>query len=222
MSETPQKLKPIRSYVRRERRMNYMREEAFNRLWEKYGLDVKNPLPNNGYILEIGFGYGDALIASAIKNPDKNYIGIEVYRPGVEKIFTLIDDNKLTNVKVYHEDAMLVLNESIPDNSLEGVRLCFPDPWPKRRHYKRRLVNPNFIDLIYKKLKVNGFFHFASDWEDYVDWTKKLFQSCGVTLAILPFNERMASVTPERPMTNFARAGIAAGRKISDLIFVKL
>ena len=214
--------KPIRSFVRRERRMTKEREANFQQLWQCYGLtiadgicDARKVFQNQApTILEIGFGDGEALLAAARANPHHNYIGIEVYRPGVEAVLHALDKENIPNVRVYSEDALLVLEKALPDASLAAILLFFSDPWPKRCHHKRRLVRSLFIDLISNKLHQVGYFHFATDWEDYAEHVAKLMQkdtrfACCVYDCILY----------PRPSTKFERTGIKAGRGIYDLVY---
>lgn len=201
----------IQSFVRRERRMTEARAAVFNDLWAKYNINWESF--NSPIILEIGFGNGEALIASALKYPEQNYLGIEVYRSGIEKLLLSVDEHQLTNVLVCEGDALLILQKHIPDKSLTGVRLFFPDPWSKRRHHKRRLVNEAFLELLAQKLLPGGYFHFATDWEDYAEWVLKVVAQSELQFDLLE-NPQL-----DRIITKFAQTGIDAGREIYDLVF---
>ena len=202
--------------------MTKEREAIFQQLWQRYGLsvadgiyDVQKVFQNQKpTILEIGFGDGEALLAAARANPHNNYLGIEVYRPGVENVLHVLDEENLPNVRVYSEDALQVLEKNLPDASLDAILLFFSDPWPKRCHHKRRLVRSLFIDLISNRLRQGGYFHFATDWEDYAEHVAKLMQK----------NTRFACCVYDcilcpRPSTKFERTGVKAGRKIYDLVY---
>jgi tRNA (guanine-N7-)-methyltransferase len=166
-------------------------------------------------ILEIGFGMGDSLSQMAINNPDINYIGIEVHRPGVGSLLATIDENSISNIRVINHDAVEVLQNNIVDDSLDGIQVFFPDPWPKKRHFKRRLIQTPFIELLTRKLKTNGKLHIATDWKNYAEWIEDIMgQSAHFT--------RQAQNTPHnRPMTKFEKRGLDLGHGVWDMIYLK-
>lgn len=170
--------------------------------------------------IEIGFGNGDSLAQMATANPDKNFIGIEVHRPGVGHLMMQLEQNGINNVRIYCHDAMEIIEQKIADNSLDAMYLFFPDPWPKKKHHKRRIVRPGFVDLIVKKLKPGGYFHAATDWEHYAH----------AMLELLSAHDGLNNASPsnsycERPdyrlLTKFEQRGIRLGHGVWDLIFIK-
>ena len=215
----------IRSFMRRQGRATDSQKNALETLWDKYCLDPAQPVNFDDafqrqapLILEIGFGNGDSLAAMAEKNPDLNYLGIEVHKPGVGRLMLLLEQKKLTNVRIYHHDAIEILEQRIPDHSLTGVQLFFPDPWQKRCHHKRRIVKPSFVELLTKKLILGGYFHAATDWEHYA---KEM-------LGVISANEKLLNTSknktycerPEyRPLTKFEQRGVRLGHGVWDLIF---
>ncbi|MDD5271574.1 MAG: tRNA (guanosine(46)-N7)-methyltransferase TrmB [Methylovulum sp.] len=222
-SDTP--LKKIRSFIRRQGRLTTGQQLALDTHWDSYCLS-----PDIGYdfnevfgrsaplILEIGFGNGESLAKMAQANPDKDYLGIEVHRPGVGHLLMLLAQGNISNVRIYCHDAIEILEQKIPDHSLAGVHLFFPDPWPKKRHHKRRIVNPGFIGLLLKKLVAGGYFHAATDWQHYAQWM----------LEILAAEPRLHNTSaagdycarPDyRPLTKFEQRGLRLGHGVWDLIF---
>jgi len=171
-------------------------------------------------IVEIGFGNGDSLAKMAAANPDTDYIGIEVHRPGVGHLMMLLDLQGLTNVRIYCHDAIDILEHKLPDASLTGVHLFFPDPWPKKKHHKRRIVRPSFITLLLKKLKVGGYFHAATDWENYAE---NMLEVLSADAGLLNSSETGDYCPrPEyRPLTKFEQRGLRLGHGVWDLIFTK-
>jgi tRNA (guanine-N7-)-methyltransferase len=217
----------IKSYVLRQGRLTRGQQQALVQLWPEFGIDFsqhrleldqvfrrKAPL-----ILEIGFGNGESLIKQASDCPDNNYLGIEVHRPGVGHLLRLASDAALTNIRVINHDAVEVLQQQIPDSSIDVVQLFFPDPWHKKRHHKRRIVNTAFIGLIHRKLKPGGIFHLATDWEDYAEYM----------LAIMEQAEGFSNDAgkgeyanqAERPSTRFEHRGKRLGHRVRDLVFRK-
>ncbi|MGV0036240.1 MAG: tRNA (guanosine(46)-N7)-methyltransferase TrmB [Candidatus Azotimanducaceae bacterium WSBS_2022_MAG_OTU7] len=186
--------------------------------WPKFGrtiddgmLDPSSQFPVDGPLhLEIGFGMGDSLAQQARSNPSTNYIGIEVHRPGVGHILMLMDDYELDNLCLYSEDSIDVLREVIPEKSLDAVQVFFPDPWPKKKHHKRRILSRDFIDVLEPKLNANGLVHIATDWQPYAEEIETLFDS-------LTQFEGVAA--PLRPQTKFERRGLKLGHKIFDLAY---
>jgi len=221
-------LRSIRSFVRREGRITARQQQALEILWPQFGVEFKQEEIDfktlfgreAPVVLEIGFGMGQSLVALASQNPDKNYLGIEVHRPGVGALLQGLMDHNLKNVRVVMADAKEVLELQIPDQSLEAVLLFFPDPWPKKRHHKRRLVQPDFLELVAQKLKKGGYLHMATDWENYAEQmlalasaSKAFDNAAGVGL----YTPRPQS----RPLTKFERRGQKLGHGVWDLLFIK-
>lgn len=218
--------RPIRSFVRREGRMTDAQRRALETLWPKYGLEPgESPLDLDALfgrraprLLEIGFGMGDALLEMAERHPENDYLGIEVHRPGVGRLLARLEEKGLRNVRVICADAVEVLRKAIPDASLDAVYLFFPDPWPKKRHHKRRIVQPPFVALLGQKLTHGGILHMATDWEDYAQYMLAVLSAApGFANTAGP-----GAFTPrqeERPMTKFERRGERLGHPVWDLVF---
>lgn len=217
----------IRSFIRRQGRATTGQKLALETLWEKYCLaphthyDFEHVFARKApLIIEIGFGNGAALAQMAADHPDTNFIGIEVHRPGVGHLMMLLDQQGLNNVRIFHHDAIEILEQSIADCSISGVHLFFPDPWQKRRHHKRRIVKPSFIDLLKKKLITNGYFHAATDWENYAkDMLSVLSADTGLINQSL--DKRFCERPDYRPLTKFEQRGLKLGHGVWDLIFRK-
>ena len=216
----------IRSFVRREGRLTPGQRRALERLWPVYGIEAGGgPLEFAALFgraapvwLEIGFGNGEALLEMAAGHPERDWLGVEVHRPGVGRLLRGLEAGGLENVRVLQEDAVEVLQERIPPASLAGICLFFPDPWPKKRHHKRRILQPPFTALVRDRLEPGGRFHFATDWRDYAE------QALAV-LEATPGLENLAgpgrfSPRPEtRPLTRFERRGRALGHGVWDLLY---
>jgi tRNA (guanine-N7-)-methyltransferase len=221
--------RPIRSYVLREGRMTDAQRTAFDRLWSRFGLDYRpgtkldpRAVFGNGRpsCLEIGFGNGDALATMAAAHPQRNYLGIEVHRPGVGHLLLQLEREALENVRVLRHDAAEILRHGLPDRSLEGVYLFFPDPWPKKRHHKRRIVQPVFLAQLARVIRPGGFVHMATDWEEYAR------QMLDALRAAAEFTNSAAdgAYVPrpaERPLTRFERRGQRLGHGVWDLLFLR-
>ena len=227
MSEksNPDFLRRIRSFVKREGRLTPGQETAIKTGWPLYGLDSTvriNPVAlfanNHPITLEIGFGNGESLATMAENNPDRNFIGIEVHRPGVGHLLRIILEKKLSNIRLFDTDAIEVLQQAIPEHSLDCVQLFFPDPWHKKRHHKRRIVQTEFLNLIHSTLKTGGRFHAATDWENYAEHMMSTLNAHpGFTNSTEPnYAER-----PEyRPLTKFENRGLRLGHGVWDMIFL--
>lgn len=173
----------IRSFVRRQGRMSEGQKKAFVDIWPRYGLNPQTKIDDIDVlfgrvapkILEIGFGMGQSLIALAHQYPEYDFIGIEVHRPGVGSVLEQIEKNQLTNLRLFCEDAVKILTDCIPNQSLAKILILFPDPWQKKRHHKRRLIQPTFVELLRKKLISEGILHIATDWENYAEHIQAVF-----------------------------------------------
>lgn len=216
----------IRSFVKREGRLTRGQLRALNELFPIYGVTLAQGRLDLDQlfgrvaprILEIGFGNGASLAALAARHPDKDYIGIEVHRPGVGNLLMQIKQQGLGNIRISKDDAVEVLDQQIPDASLDAVYLFFPDPWHKKRHHKRRIVQAAFVQLVRRKLKIGGVFHLATDWEDYAD------AMLDVVTGQEGFENTAGSgrFTPRpdhRPLTKFEQRGQRLGHPVRDLVF---
>jgi tRNA (guanine-N7-)-methyltransferase len=216
----------VQSFVRRARKLTTQRSAMFTELWKSYGLDTSEQVKNFATSftrsallnLEIGFGTGDALWEMATCNPEENFIGIEVYKPGIVALFNKLKIEPKNNIRIFCEDAKAILTQCIADESLARILIFFPDPWPKRRHFKRRLIQIKFIQLLYSKLKINGYVHIATDWEDYASHVVRCFQANNNFKRVLTLDNNFL----QRPATKFAKRGQNLGHEIADLVFVKI
>lgn len=217
----------IRSFVLRQGRLTAAQQRAVETLLPEYGIPyAAEPLDLGQVfgrtapkILEIGFGMGAATAQIAAANPDRDYLGIEVHTPGVGNLLKLMQEQGLTNLRVIQHDAVEVLRDMIADAALDGVHIFFPDPWPKKRHYKRRLVQAEFVALLCGKLKPGGYLHFATDWEEYAQWA----------LEVLRAEPKLANTVADyaprpdyRPLTKFEQRGLNLGHGVWDLIFRRI
>jgi tRNA (guanine-N7-)-methyltransferase len=171
-------------------------------------------------VLEIGFGMGDSLVAMADQNPQDRYLGIEVHRPGVGKLLSEVDKRGIKNLKVFAEDAVQVLEEAIPQESIDLLQIFFPDPWHKKRHHKRRLIQPDFVELLVSRLSAAGHLHLATDWQPYAEHMMEVLSANALLLNTAGQNNYI--VRPEsRPETKFERRGHRLGHGVWDLLFEK-
>lgn len=220
------RLRPIRSYVLRQGRMTEAQQRAFETLWSRYGLTLGDGLlglsdifgNSNPVTLEIGFGNGEALAQLAQRHPERNYLGVEVHSPGVGHLMIKLAQQECCNVRILQCDALALLRHHLAAASLAAVLLYFPDPWPKQRHHKRRIVRPEFADLVHRTLIPGGVLHMATDWENYAQHMLRLLS------AHAGFNNRARagefSPRPEsRPLTKFEQRGQCLGHGVWDLLF---
>jgi tRNA (guanine-N7-)-methyltransferase len=222
-------LRSIRSFVRRESRITPAQLRALGELWPRYGIpEGQAPLDwpsvfgrRAPVILEIGFGNGEALAAAAAAHPENNYLGIEVHRPGVGSLLRRIEAGTLSNVRVLLGDASEILAQRIPDASLAAVHLFFPDPWPKKRHHKRRLVQPEFAALVARKLEAGGYFHLATDWPAYAEHMAAVL-SRTEGLVDASGEGRFQELVAGRLSTRFEQRGRRLGHEVRDLVYLRL
>lgn len=220
------KKKAIRSYVIRAGRMTDGQRAAFEKWWPSYGLSLfagtLSPPQTFGrdapLVLEVGFGMGDSLLAMATAAPEIDFVGIEVHPPGVGRLINSAGAAQLSNLRVYMADAVDVMQDCISDESLDRFQLFFPDPWHKKKHHKRRIVQPEFVELVRRKLKPQGVLHMATDWEEYAEYMMEVM--CAApgftnTAAEYCFAERPAY----RPKTKFELRGESRGHGVWDIVF---
>lgn len=220
--------KPIRSYVVRSGRMTKSQKDAFGLKWERYGLklvdgkiDLDDVFQRSAKkVLEIGFGMGDSLLQMAMQEPETDFLGIEVHAPGMGSLVNAAADQDIDNLRLYLADANDVLEECIAPDTLDRVQLYFPDPWHKKKHHKRRIVQPQFLQLIRRKLKVAGCLHIATDWEPYAEQMLELIDAA-------PGYKNTAGKghfipRPDyRPLTKFEKRGQGLGHGVWDLLAEK-
>lgn len=222
-------MRKVRSFVLREGRLTPGQQRALEVLWPAYGLERSAGMlvPSAVFgreaprVLEIGYGMGASLVEMAASAPDMDFIGIEVHRPGVGALLMAIEEQGLNNLRSYCDDAVDVLAECVPDGSLTRVQLYFPDPWHKKKHHKRRIVQPEFVALVQRKLATGGQFHMATDWEDYAGHMRDVMQASSGwanRAAEGDFSPR----PPWRPETKFERRGARLGHGVWDLLYEKV
>lgn len=218
----------IRSYVIRMGRMTPVQRRALEENWQRWGLeyDAGEPVFDQVFgragplILEIGFGMGQSLVATAKANPAANFIGIEVHKPGVGKLLHCMVERGVDNIRVYCHDAVEVLRDCIPNNSLDTVQIFFPDPWHKKRHNKRRLIQPPFVAQIVSKLKVGGVLHLATDWENYAQQMMEVLGGAE-GLSNTSGDGQFVPRPEHRPLTKFELRGERLGHGVWDLVFTR-
>lgn len=214
----------VRSYRIRGTRITGPQQLALDTYWDQYGieqstqrLDISTIFPTSQkVVMEIGFGMGEATALIARDFPETGFFAVDVHRPGVGKLFSLIKEHQLQNLRVIQGDAHLVMHDMFADASLDGIHLFFPDPWPKKRHNKRRIVNENFLQQVASKLKPGGFIHIATDWVPYAEWIDEVFAA--TTL----FTGGRVARPDWRPLTRFEGQGITKDHQVNDFRFVKV
>ncbi len=223
------KKRRIRSFVLRTGRMTAGQQNAFDTYWPQKGLSLDGGMLDYSevfgrsapVVLEIGFGMGASLVEMAKAAPEQDFIGIEVHVPGVGKLLHSMEQQGVENIRVYSDDAVDVLNTCIADESLDRVQIYFPDPWHKKKHHKRRLIQPDFVQTLYRKLKPGGVIHLATDWEHYAEYMMEVMsadEGFRNQSEIFCFSER-----PDyRPVTKFEKRGERLGHGVWDLLFEKV
>ncbi len=226
--EVEYKKKPIRSYVIRGGRMTEGQKNAFEKWWPHYGMRLADGLINPAevfgrvapLVVEIGFGMGDSLLEMAQAEPDKNFIGIEVHPPGVGRLIHLAGKAQVQNLRVYMADAKDVMEDCIPSQAIDRFQLYFPDPWHKKKHNKRRIVQAEFMALVSEKVKVGGVVHLATDWAPYAEHMMEVL--CLSSSLKNTADEYQFSPKPDyRPETKFERRGERLGHGVWDLLFTR-
>lgn len=227
-------IRTVKSFVKREGRLTKGQQAAIDAHWADKGLEHEGGLVNfselfgnnNPVVLEIGFGMGASLVEMAQNAPDKNFIGIEVHLPGVGACLSSAAEAGVENLKVYEHDAVEILRDCIADESLDTVQLFFPDPWHKKRHHKRRIVQAEFVQALRTKLKIGGVFHMATDWENYAEHMIEVMQEADGFANIageINSEENKTSIYVERPehrpLTKFEQRGHRLGHGVWDIMY---
>ncbi|OCA53791.1 tRNA (guanosine(46)-N7)-methyltransferase TrmB [Photorhabdus namnaonensis] len=227
--ENGRALRRVRSFVRRQGRLTNRQQQALDNLWPKIGVEYQAEKLELAalfgreapVVLEIGFGMGASLVTMASQNPEKDFLGIEVHAPGVGACLASAESENISNLRVMCHDAIEVLENMIPDNSLEMVQLFFPDPWHKARHNKRRIVQPPFVELIRSKLKVGGVFHMATDWQPYAEHMLEVMNGVDNYLNLSGNGDYVARPS-SRPITKFELRGQRLGHGVWDIMFKRI
>lgn len=219
----------IRSFVKREGRLTKGQAKALEEFWPSMGLEHKNGVLNlqevfsrsAPVVLEIGFGMGKSLVEMAANESDKDFIGIEVHRPGVGTCMADANEQGVSNLRVYEHDAVEVLKDCIGDESIDRLQLFFPDPWHKKRHHKRRIVQPEFVEKLRSKLKIGGVFHMATDWENYAEHMLEVMKLAEGYKNLSQSGDYVPR-PDNRPLTKFEQRGHRLGHGVWDLMFERV
>jgi len=213
---------PIRSYVLRQGRFSPAQQRAYEALLPRFGV-AYSPAPldwpavfgrSAPVVVEIGSGMGQATAEIAAANPGTDYLALEVHLPGVGSLLKLLGEGALANVRVIQHDAVEVLKNMVPRGSLAGIHIFFPDPWPKKRHHKRRILQPAFAELLAECLAPGGYIHFATDWQEYAEQAQAVLAE---TKGLRPAGDERGT----RPQTRFEQRGLRLGHAVTDLHFTK-
>lgn len=219
----------VRSYVLRTGRITESQKRAFDRHWQGFGLERENGILDQQQVfgriaplvVEIGFGMGESLHTMAQQEGEKDFIGIEVHPPGVGRLLNNLAQTETSNVKIFRDDALAVMNECIANSSLTRLQLYFPDPWPKKKHHKRRIVQHDFVKLAWEKLQAKGIFHLATDWQPYAEHMMAVFAEWQNEFSNLAGADQFAERPEFRPSTKFEQRGRRLGHGVWDLLFEK-
>jgi tRNA (guanine-N7-)-methyltransferase len=220
-------LRAVRSFVRRAGRMTDAQQRALLELAPRYGVSGETGLidfavlfgrsaPNT---IEIGFGNGDHLAARALAEPERNFLGVEVHRPGIGHLLRAAADAQLANLRVIEQDAVEVLHSRIAPAALDEIQILFPDPWPKKRHHKRRLIQPEFTALVASRLRPGGRLHLATDWAPYAEQMRLVLDACP---ALAPRALQSDAAQAARAATRFERRGLRLGHAVCDLVYERV
>ncbi len=219
----------IRSFVLRQGRITPAQERALAQYWNRYGLEP-GPAPADfaevfgrraPLVLEIGFGNGEQLLAAAAAEPQRDFIGIEVHRPGVGHLLNALADAGIDNVRLFHADAIEVLERAIAPASLDEVRIGFPDPWPKKRHHKRRLIQSEFVELLASRTPIGGHLHLATDWREYAEHMLAVLEAAPAWRNVA--GPGTFTVRPAwRVATRFEKRGLRLGHEVWDLLYQRI
>ncbi len=224
-----QHIRTIKSFIKREGRLTPGQQRALETLWPEFGiefseqkLDLQKIFNRDAEtILEIGFGNGNSLLEMAKADSERNYIGIEVHRPGVGHLLQLIEQSEIKNCRIICYDAVDVINHQIADNSLHKVQLFFPDPWHKKKHHKRRIVQDDFVNTLAQKIKSDGVFHLATDWEHYAEHMIKVMNR-NAHFTNLSADNTFVPKPDYRPTTKFENRGKKLGHGVWDMLYRKI
>lgn len=219
----------VRSFVRRAGRLTPSQARALEELWPSFGVDFSHePIDFDALfgrhapvVFEIGFGNGDTLVQQALEHPGLNFLGVEVHEPGVGHCLLKAQEFHVTNLKLIKHDAIEILQNQIPPQSLQRVNVYFPDPWPKKRHHKRRMIQAGFLEMISSRLEANGSLRIATDWANYAEHIDEVLQS----VALFTCNERRehdGERPLDRPRTKFEQRGLRKGHRIVDWCLTKI
>lgn len=219
----------MRSFVLRGGRLTEGQKRALDELWPRFGIDKGESLLNfetlfgskAPVILEIGFGNGDATWQMAQSSPAQNYLGVEVHRPGVGHLLLKMKQHGVRNIRIANDDAVEFVRQRVPQESLDGVRIYFPDPWPKKRHHKRRLIQPALIALLASRMRRDAQLHLATDWEPYAEHMLAVMKSANSFVNLSPTGDFCAQPA-WRPETKYERRGEALGHQVRDLLFKRV
>ena len=221
---TPPSLRSIRSFVIREGRFTPAQKKAFDEFWLHYGIPNSNEnikfadyfSKSQPLVLDVGFGSGDSLIDLAQQRPDFNFIGVEVYRPGIGNTMRKLNAQQIENVRIINADVLEVLHSNVADHCLHGIVVWFPDPWPKKRHHKRRLVQAEFLQQAARAIKTGGILHIASDWQPYV---QAIVAEASREQVLQKLDVNVNPLKLKRPHTRFEQRGLRLGHKVTDLFY---
>ena len=213
----------IRTYRLRGSRITGPQQSALDKYWDAYGIEYSTEFLNisslfptaEDVVLEIGFGMGEATALIARDFPNTGFLAVEVHKPGIGKLMARVEELALSNIRIIEGDAHPIITTMIPDKSVDGVHLFFPDPWPKKRHNKRRIVNAEFLALIHPKIKDGGFFHIATDWVPYAEYIEEIFAASPL------FTGGVVERPDWRPVTRFEGQGITKDHQVTDLRYTK-
>lgn len=218
-------MRQVRSFVRRQGRLTQGQARALTELLPRHQLPQSGQLDLDAAfgrraprVLEIGYGNGEALLCQALAHPEFDFIGVEVYQPGIGHLLQALARHAITNVRVSCIDAVTFLGQQVMPASLNRINIYFPDPWPKKRHHKRRLIKPEFAQLAVSRLQVGGLLHIATDWTDYAEQIRQVLLALP-ELKNLGAEDGYAPRPPERPLTKFERRGQILGHGVWDLLF---
>lgn len=222
----PSLKRTIRSFVIREGRFTDAQKRALDQHWSAYGIDAD--IPDNSdlnyyfdqvqpLIVDVGFGAGDSLISIAQQKPDYNFVGIEVYRPGIGAVLQKIHQLELNNIRIVNTDAIEFIGKKVADNQLAGMMVWFPDPWPKQKHKKRRLVQREFLEVVVKSMQADAVLHLASDWQPYIKFMR--IQVLQLEDSLQPLECETNPLGLKRPATRFEQRGLRKGHIVSDLFY---
>jgi len=216
----------IRSFVLRKGRLTIAQQHALDELWPHYGIENRETVldfddhfdRSAEVIVEVGFGNGESTWRMALDEPEKNFIGIEVHEPGVGQLLMALEEHAIENVRVVCADAVPFLQNRIAPGSLAGVRIYFADPWPKKRHHKRRIIQPEFVEQLARCINGGGILHMATDWQPYADHILEVMQSSSDFVNLSPTGDYCE--TPEwRPYTKYEKRGEQLGHEVRDLLY---